>query len=69
MKLKLFNKFADPVSAAFAVVAGGVDTDSGKLVFIVKGDEDVSGTLTLDPSEARKLNEAILVVAPTVTKV
>jgi hypothetical protein len=69
MKLKLFSKVLPPAFSAFAVVVGGLDTDTAKMVFVVKSDDDTSGTLTMDPSEARRLAELIQATVPAVTKV
>ena len=67
MKIKLFGK--NPVSLVVTPLSGGYDTDTARVTFAVKADEETAGVLLLDPAEARRMADIINMSAPSVTKV
>lgn len=67
MKIKLFGTAAvEPL--ILTLLNGGYDTESGRVVLIVRND-DQSGTLALDVNEARKLAAILQTGIPDVKMV
>ena len=55
MKLKLFGG-SSPIVQQVTLLAGGYDADSGKVTFVVRGEEDnQAGSMTMDLAEARRV--------------
>ena len=67
MKLKLFGN-TGTVTITATVLNGGYDTDAGRMIFMIRNEEQ-SGMLAFDPIEARRIAECILASTPQVERV
>lgn len=68
MKLKIYN--GKMHTLVLEVLAGGHDLDSGKMVFIVRGEGVGSGgTMHLEVTEALRLAHMITSTAPKVERI
>jgi hypothetical protein len=66
MKIKLFNGVHTNVT--LSVIGGGYDSEIGRVVLVVQGDDKLAGTIQLEPAEAGRLG-TILATAPKVERV
>lgn len=67
MKLKLFNGGTQIIN--FNVLAGGYDTEQGKVVIIVQGDHGEAGQLVIDIKEATRMAPMLTTGLPEIKQV
>ena len=67
MKIKLFN--GNIIVLELKVMAGGYDTEAGRVSLMVHGVEGQAGTVQFDVAEARKVAGMLTATLPEVTRV
>ena len=67
MKIKLFNGACTNI--ALTVMAGSYDSETSRVVLVVRGEGDSAGNVTLDVAEAHRVAAMITSGLPAVTRV